>query len=121
MFDIRIAPFIAGAGCDFSPQPDVDISETNDSFNFSFDIPGALKEDIKIWIDNDTLTVSGEKKYEADNNAERLVAERVFGKFERSFKLPSAVDKNNVTAELVNGVLAIKLPKINDTKEIHLS
>jgi HSP20 family protein len=121
MFDIRIAPFFAGAGCDCRPQPNADISETADSFIFNFDVPGALKEDIKIWIENDTLTVSGEKKNEAESDAERLMTERIFGKFERSFRLPSAVDKNKVSADLVDGVLAIKLPKINDSKEIHIA
>lgn len=96
--------------------PDIDISENPDSFVFAVEIPGALKDDIKIWIENDVLAVTGEKRGIPDKEGAKLVAERTFGKFERSFKLPRSVDRNKVTAELVDGVLVINIPKIVESK-----
>jgi HSP20 family protein len=116
MINIRLTPFMAGCGCERAAWPLVDISESNENFTLKFEIPGAAKEDIKIWIENDLLSISGEKKNDSDS--ERLVAEREFGKFERSFKLPSAVDRNNVLAELLDGILTIKLPKVVEANEI---
>jgi HSP20 family protein len=105
--------------CANVPWPLVDISESKENFSLSFEIPGALKDDIKVWIENDLLLISGEKK--GDNDLERLVAERLFGRVERSFKLPRAIDQNNVVAELVDGVLKIKLPKLIEAKEISIN
>jgi HSP20 family protein len=121
MFDMRIAPIVMQSGGTGDNRPDVDISETDKEYLFNFEIPGALRDDIKIWLENDVLTVSGEKKADIDGKSERLVSERSFGKFERSFRLPEPVDRNKVIAELVNGVLAIKLPKTREVKEILIS
>jgi HSP20 family protein len=118
MFNIRFSPnllHMAGAACN---SPEVDISETDTEFLFNFELPGALKDDIKIWLENDILTVSGDKKADAREQSESLVSERAFGKFERSFRLPESVDRNKVNARLVDGVLAINLPKIKQAKEI---
>jgi HSP20 family protein len=96
--------------------PDVDISESADGYTFSFEIPGALRDDIKIWLDGDILTVSGEKKKALGDNARSLFSEREFGKFERAFRLPESVDRSNVKAEFVDGVLVVSLPKAPETK-----
>jgi HSP20 family protein len=99
-------------------RPDVDIVESDNEYIFKFDIPGAQRNDIKIWLENDILVISGEKK--ALDNSERLIAERSFGRFERSFRLPGPVDRNKVTAELVDGVLSIAISKVITTKEISI-
>jgi HSP20 family protein len=96
--------------------PDVDISETDDGYVFNFEIPGAVKDDIKIWLENDVLTVSGEKKSKQMDGSNKLISERSFGKFERSFKMPSGVDRNKVTAEIVDGILVVAVPKTAETK-----
>ena len=118
MFNVRFVPRFAcaeNAGLDW---PNANISETDVEYVFNFDIPGTMRDDIKIWLDNDLLTVSGEKKTDSKDKVEQLVSERTFGKFERSFRLPKSVDRNKVEAELINGVLTIKLPKIIETREI---
>jgi len=96
--------------------PDVDIAESSDSFSFTFEIPGALKEDIKIWIDKDILTVTGEKKGSNSDGQKTISSERNFGNFERSFKLPEHVDRNNVQAKFVDGLLVVIIPKSQEAK-----
>jgi HSP20 family protein len=118
MINFKFTPLMAGCECERASWPVVDISESDENLTLSFEIPGAAKDDIKIWIANDLLTISGEKKGEPDS--ERLIAEREFGRFERSFKLPGAVDRNNVLAELVDGILTIKLPKVVEANEISI-
>jgi len=97
-------------------QPKVDISESAENFNFNFEIPGALKDDIKIWLDNDILVVTGQKKSSLHDGQKALYSGRDFGKFERAFRLPQYVDRNNVKAALVNGVLEVTIPKTNEAK-----
>ncbi|OGC90857.1 MAG: hypothetical protein A2W25_13065 [candidate division Zixibacteria bacterium RBG_16_53_22] len=96
--------------------PDVDIAESDDSYSFTFEIPGALKEDIKIWIDKDVLTVTGEKKGSRIDGQKTISSERNFGKFERSFRLPELVDRNNVQAKFMNGLLVVTIPKAQEAK-----
>jgi HSP20 family protein len=79
-------------------------------------MPGMAKEDVKIWLENDTLTVSGEKKRVVDGNATTHFSERNYGRFERSFQLPVHVDRKNVHADFVNGVLEITLPKTPESR-----
>ncbi len=121
MINVRLIPRFACMENAGYSWPDVNISETDGEYLFSFDIPGTVRDDIKIWLDNDLLTVSGEKKADSFEKEERLVSERAFGKFERSFRLPKSVDRNKVEAELVSGVLTIRLPKIIETREISVN
>jgi len=96
--------------------PDVDVAESPDNFMFSFEIPGAMKDDIKIWIDQDVLTVTGEKKLPKDDGQKTIFSERNYGKFERSFKLPGHVNRDNVKAEFVDGILRVTVPKTPEAK-----
>jgi len=119
MFNLRFAPHFIRFDSANTVWPDVDIIESDDNYLFKFEIPGMPRNDIKIWLENNTLTVSGEKKI--PDNSERLVAERNFGKFERSFKLPETVDRDKVSAELVDGVLTITLSKAKVAAEIFIN
>ena len=119
MFNLRFTPHFVRFDNASRVWPDVDVIESDDNYLFKFDMPGTLKNDIKIWLENSTLTVSGEKKI--PDNSERLVAERNFGQFERSFKLPAPVDKNKVSAELIDGVLVITLLKAKVAAEISIN
>jgi len=103
--------------------PDADIKENDNEYIFSFEIPGTLKDDIKIWLDDDVLTVSGEKRMKPGGDETVLVNERAFGKFERSFRLPSPVDRNKIKAEFVDGILVVVTPKAAETvkKEIKIN
>ena len=93
---------------DFSPK--VDISETDDSFNFQFAVPGMNKNDLSIEINKGYLTVSGERKF--DNKKENYHSiENGFGKFSRSFQLPDEIDESKINASHRNGLLNISIKK----------
>jgi HSP20 family protein len=96
--------------------PNVDILENKDSYMLSFEVPGISKDDIKIWIENDLLILSGEKKKNEEEKNTRHYGERRFGKFERSFWLPSDADRNSIKAEFENGVLTVTISKSADAK-----
>lgn len=95
----------------------IDIVEKDDAYIVEAEIPGMKKEDVKITIENNVLTIQGEKqqkKDEKDQNYRR--SERVFGSFIRSFSLPSSVKVNEIDAKYQDGVLRITLPKAEEAK-----
>lgn len=97
-------------------RPDVDIIENADNYLFSFEIPGAMKEDVKIWLEDDILTVSGEKKEELAKGETKLLSERSFGEFEMSFRLPGSIDGAKIKAEFVDGLLVVTVPRSEEAK-----
>jgi len=97
--------------------PSVDIAENDDEILVHAEIPGMKKEDIKIIIQDNVLTLKGEKKQETEDkkkNFHRI--ERTFGAFERSFSLPSAVQVDKIKAGYKDGILSIVLPKAEEAK-----
>lgn len=98
-------------------SPMVDITENVDQYTLHFDIPGVLKEDVKINFADNTLTISGERKaYEEQKEASTHRIERVFGKFYRSFSFPALVKTDNISATFADGVLTIVVPKADESK-----
>ena len=92
--------------------PRTDLSETDEAFRIRLDVPGMTKEDITVNLQNNTLTVSGERTSERKEDDEEYVrVERAFGSFHRTFTPPDAVDAENVTAAYTDGVLTIDVPK----------
>ena len=92
--------------------PRTDLSETDDAFRIRLDVPGTTKDDIAINLQNNTLTVSGERSSERQEDGEEYVrVERAFGNFHRTFTLPDAVDPDRVEATYDEGVLTINVPK----------
>ena len=92
--------------------PRTDLSETDDAFRIRLDVPGMTKEDITINLQSNTLTVSGERTTERQEESEEYVrVERAFGNFHRTFTLPDAVDAESVEAVYEDGVLTINVPK----------
>lgn len=97
-------------GWEFAPP--VDIYEDDERLTFKVEVPGIDEKDIKVEIDNNVLTVHGERKLEKDvkeENFDRM--ERHYGAFSRSFTLPGTVDPEKIEANYVHGVLAIQMPK----------
>ena len=93
-------------------SPRTDLLETDDAFRLRLDVPGMTKDDITINLQNNTLTVSGERTSERTNEEEEYVrVERAFGNFHRTFTLPDAVDPDRVEATYDEGVLTINVPK----------
>jgi HSP20 family protein len=97
--------------------PCVDVSETKDSVVINTEIPGMSKDDVKVSIQDNVLTLSGEKKQEKeekDANYHRM--ERSYGSFSRSFTLPTSVKADKVKATYKDGILRIALPKSEEVK-----
>jgi HSP20 family protein len=96
--------------------PRTDLSETDEAFRIRLDVPGMTKEDITVNLQNNALTVSGERTSERKEDDEEYVrVERAFGSFHRTFTLPDAVDAENVTAAYTDGVLTIDVPKTEES------
>jgi HSP20 family protein len=95
----------------------VDLWETNDAYHLRADLPGVKPDELEINATSDGVRVSGEAKGQADVTEDGwLRQERRFGKFERAFTLPVAIDPNKVEATFENGVLQLVLPKAENTK-----
>ena len=92
--------------------PAVDIFETeNHDLVVRAELPGIGREDIEVSVENSTLVLKGEKKFDAEVKEESYRRiERSYGAFHRSFSLPNTVDTGKVSADFKNGVLTVKLP-----------
>jgi HSP20 family protein len=92
--------------------PAVDIFETdNHDLVVRAELPGMTREDILVSVENSTLVLKGEKKFDADVKDESYRRiERAYGTFQRSFTLPNTVDTSKVSADYKNGVLTVTLP-----------
>ena len=97
--------------------PPVDIYEDENHITLKVEIPGMNEKDLDIKLENNTLIVSGERKFEQEQKEENFHRiERRYGSFSRSFTLPNTVDSENVHASYDNGVLSIKLAKRAEAK-----
>jgi HSP20 family protein len=97
-------------------NPDVDIFETDMDLVIEAEVPGISKEDLKLNIEDDILTLEGEKKSE-NKDEEYLCKESKEGRFSESFSLPENVDKDKIKAKFENGVLRITIPKVKVLKQ----
>jgi len=97
--------------------PPVDVYEDEHNVTLKIEVPGIDEKDIEVRIENNTLTVHGERKFEKEEKEENYRrVERQYGSFTRSFTLPNTVDPENVQANYDKGVLKIKLAKKAEAK-----
>ena len=97
----------------FSFSPDVNTREGEFAYHIDVDLPGMGKDDIHVHIDNNILTISGERKTKEETKKEDYYKiESSFGQFERTFSLPDDIDAENIHAESSDGVLEIVVPKM---------
>lgn len=97
--------------------PSVDVYETENELVIKADLPEIAEKDIDVRIENNTLTVRGERKLEQKVREENyLRMERSYGAFSRSFSLPNTVDTQAIKAEYKDGVLSVTLPKRAESK-----
>ena len=97
--------------------PAVDIYEDGNQMVIKADLPDVDEKDIDIRVENNTLTIRGERKFEQKVEEENyLRVERAYGAFSRSFSLPSSVNTDSINAEYKNGVLSVTLPKREESK-----
>jgi len=93
-------------------SPAVDIVETQDALLVKADLPDVKLEDIEVRVENQTLTMSGKRRFEKEEKVKGYHRiERSYGDFVRSFTIPQTVDTDKVSADYKNGVLTISLPK----------
>jgi HSP20 family protein len=96
-------------------NPAVNVYQDKDQFTVVVELPGLKKEEIEISLHDDTLTVSGERKRE-ESSAQEFLTERLYGNFQRSLTLPTAVDAEKVKAGYKDGLLQVVLPKAEEAK-----
>src|ERR1039458_4701016 len=97
--------------------PPVDVYEDEHNVTLKIEVPGIDEKDIDVRIENNTLTVHGERKFEKDEKEENYRrVERQYGSFTRTFTLPSTVNHDNVQADYDKGVLKVKLAKKAEAK-----
>jgi len=99
--------------------PPTEIREDAEALYVEVEVPGVRSEDIELTVENNVLTVSGEKRIEREegkDDGDYRLFERRYGRFSRSFTLPPTVDPQRVDANYDNGVLAVRLPKSEESK-----
>ncbi|HVL97111.1 MAG TPA: Hsp20/alpha crystallin family protein [Solirubrobacteraceae bacterium] len=102
--------------------PAMDLVETGDDFVLRADLPGLSEEDVKIEIEDNVLTVSGERQGEQESREQGFYRlERSFGAFSRSLTLPKGVDVDGVAASFDRGVLEVRIPKPEQVKPRRIS
>lgn len=103
---------LAGA---FSPA--LDVKETDDAFTLHVELPGMSAEDVDLSLEDNVLTVSGERHFYDESDAEGFRRiERRFGKFHRAVRLPDRVSPDKVEASYKDGILTVVVPKAEEAK-----
>jgi HSP20 family protein len=98
-------------------SPLVDITEDDKEYLIKADLPEVKKEDVKLTVQDDAMSISGERKYEKEEKGKKYHRiERAYGSFMRSFTLPEDADGSKVSAEYKDGVLKVHLPKSEKAK-----
>ena len=106
---------LQGAKAGWSPR--VDVSETDNGYQFVADLPGIPKEDISINFHDGALTISGKRNHENKEEGKNFLrVERTSGEFFRSFNIPNAVQSDKIEATYTNGVLEVHVPKAEEVK-----
>jgi len=107
----------------FEPElmtyPAAEVVDAEKEFIVTLEIPGLVKEDVTINLEDGVLTIAGEKKEAVkDENQKYYVFERSYGAFQRAFTFSTPVDVEKIAATMLNGVLTIRLPKVTAQREL---
>lgn len=98
-------------------SPAVDITEQDNEYIVKVELPGVNKDDVKITLESNILTIRGEKKQEKETKKENYHrVERSYGSFQRSFNLPTSVKSDKIDAAYNDGILTVSLPKAEEAK-----
>ena len=98
-------------------SPSANIVEQDDKLTLTAELPGIEKKDVKINLQNNILTIEGEKKQQSEvKDDDYFKTERFYGKFCRNFTMPSDIDSENISANYSNGVLSVSLPRSEKAK-----
>ncbi len=94
----------------FEHMPKVEVKENGKSYTVAVELPGLDEKEVKVEVDDDLLTISGEKKVERTDDKTHY-SERSYGSFTRSFTLPADADRNGISATFAKGVLTLEIAK----------
>ena len=98
-------------------EPLVDIFEDKDNIKLSIELPGMEQEDVKVNVEDNVLSIKGEKRFENEEKKDKYhKIERYYGSFSRSFSLPNSVSQDKIKASFKKGVLELTLPKKESVK-----
>jgi len=112
LFEDAFGRFLAEPQSSRPWSPAVDIFETENELVLKADLPEVEQKDIDVRVENQTLTIAGERKFEKKDSAKGYHRmERHYGSFVRSFAVPNTFDTDKIAAEFQNGVLTVSLPK----------
>ncbi len=102
--------------------PAVDVFEEKDAVRIMAELPGVRPDEVRISLENNVLTIRGEKRQVAEEHTERVHRyERTYGTFERSFTVPTSIDADHIKARYEDGVLTLTLPKVEKAKPRQIS
>jgi HSP20 family protein len=97
--------------------PRTDIAETDKEYEVTVELPGIDEKDVEVTLSDGLLSIKGEKKSEREEKKkDYYLAERSYGSFQRSIRVPEGVDAEKVSAEFAKGVLTLKLPKLPEVQ-----
>ncbi|MBI3621423.1 MAG: Hsp20/alpha crystallin family protein [Nitrospirae bacterium] len=112
----RTAEYEAGVG-PAAWVPALDVHEEKDGYVIKAELPGVKREDVSLSLEDDVLTIKGERRDEKEEKREGFLRrERVYGTFQRALQLPQSVKGDAVNAEFKDGILKITLPKADTAK-----
>ncbi|MFO1080215.1 MAG: Hsp20/alpha crystallin family protein [Reyranellaceae bacterium] len=94
----------------FEHAPKVEVRENDKAYTVTAELPGLDEQDVKVQLEDDVLTISGEKKLERTDDKTHY-SERSYGSFTRAFTLPSDADRKAISAQFAKGVLSLQIPK----------
>lgn len=124
LMDDFFSPLIASRTATLNEfMPSVDIYEKDEKMFFEAEVPGFNKEDLKVDVQGNVITFSGERKTETKEGENSFRKERRYGKFSRSFQLGFETDGNNVDAKYENGILTVVIakPQEQQAKQIQIN
>ena len=128
MFEEMFAPFTHGGALSQWPaegtvSPRLNVSETDKAFEVQAELPGVKKEDVKVAVEHQRVTIEGETRREQEQREGEnvLYTERSASKFMRSFMLPVEVDEASAEARMENGILTLTLPKKQGSEATRIS
>ncbi len=111
MFDDMMGSALGAATNSQTFIPDVDVRTSEEKIVLVCDVPGVKRENLDITVHNHVLTIKGAREFEGKEPSEQIVLGRSYGAFKRSFTLPESLDESKLSADLVDGVLTITIPK----------
>jgi HSP20 family protein len=110
-FGVALAPR-AGNGVPTLLTPSIDVKETDKGIEIEAELPGVDEKDIQVTLEDDVLTIKGEKKLEKEESRKGYyMSERSYGSFLRTLQVPAGIDAEKVAATFAKGVLKVTLPK----------